>query len=138
MRKVPTVLLFAVFFIVGAAVGGCGGSIASKTEATLQTSLSAVNGARDVFFAWDKSHQEEIVESSLTQTQARDRLSEYREKQARVVQSFTVAYSTISAAAALLPLVEAGEAEERELVDLLIKSANAARAVLEAVEEVRK
>lgn len=125
--------------LVALLIVGCGGgSFVDKADKTLATSLAATNGARDEFLRWDALHQLELVDAATTEVEAEAALATYRKKRAPVVKAFTIAYSAIAAAAAILPLVEKGTKPERDLVKLLsdaVMAALAVKAVVEAVLE---
>jgi hypothetical protein len=86
-------LILAVFL----ALPACPGPDAKQKA--LQTSLTALNAARDGFVAWDKQHQEKIVENATSLEQGKAALATYRAKRAPVEQGFVVAYSALAAAA---------------------------------------
>lgn len=114
----------------------CGGAKQTATR-SLATALTATNGARDAFVKWDKSHQLELVAGATTKAAAEAALERYRKKRQTVVRSFTIAYSTIAAAAAMIPLVEADKKPRSALGSLLIEAAQAAQAVVDAVKAIR-
>jgi len=115
----------------------CGSSFVDRTQSTLNTSLVATNAARDEFVAWDKAHQQELVATSETQQEAADKLAEYRKKRAPILRSFTVAYATIGAAAAMLPLIDKGLKKEADLVPLLTDIVRATIAIRDAYQAIR-
>jgi hypothetical protein len=117
---------------------GCGGaSFTDTTSKTLNTSLAATNAARDQFIAWDKAHQLEIVDGADTKEEAQAALAAYRAKRAPVLKAFTIAYTSIAAAAAMIPLVERGIEKDLNLIPLLVDVAHAAVAVKDAYEAIR-
>ena len=97
----------------------------SAREKALSTTLASLNAARDGFVAWDKEHQESIVQETYdeggTRADAVRKLADYRRKAARIDQAFVLAYSALAAAA--LDLSVAG----------LISAAADARKVYEAI-----
>ncbi len=118
LRRQPT--LFLLFLLAMFACGGCGAS----REKTLNTTLTAVNAAREGFMAWDEAHQTAIVERATSLESGRAELVAYREKQAKVVHAIVTAYVTIGLAASgdgsLQALVSAMVNLKRE-VDALMK-----------------
>lgn len=116
----------------------CGGSIAEKTNKALGTAIVATNAARDQFTEWDKGHQLAIVDKATTREQAESGLKEYRQKRQKIVQAFTVAYTSMASAAAMVPLVHAGTKKDRDLIELLVASVEAVQSVVSSVKEIRE
>jgi hypothetical protein len=115
----------------------CGGGIASRAHKTLAISLSAANAARDSFTAWDKDHQLEIVHNATTREEAEAKLAAYRHTRADVLAGFTVAYTSIAAAAAVIPLVARGDRQELDLIGLVAQAAKATAEVQAAIKALR-
>lgn len=113
------------------------GDAASRADTTLATSLAATNAARDAFVSWDEEHQLDIVHRASTPEAAQEALRTYRNTRQKVIQAFTSAYTTIAAAAALIPLVDAGKASEVELLRLLADAAQATALAKQAIESIR-
>ena len=116
-------LLGAVVF----ALTACPGPDAK--ERALRSSLTALNAARDGFVAWDKDHQQKIVEEATSLEDGKSKLAAYRAKREPVTQGFVVAYSAIAAAAldrSAAMIVEAAVAakEVYDLVKLLTGASN--------------
>ncbi len=130
MRRIAPVALVALL------VASCGGSFVDNASKTLATSLTATNAARDEFLRWDQDQQLGIVDAATTAKEAKTTLAAYRTRRGPVLKAFTVAYSSIAAAAAILPLVEAGTKPERDLVKLLSHAVVAALAVKDAVKTI--
>lgn len=116
----------------------CGGSLAERTNKSLGTALSATNAASAQFTKWDKQHQLDIVDKASTRKEAEDGLREYRDKRQRIIQSFTVAYSSMASAAAMVPLVQAGEKSDADLIGLLAESVGAVQTVISSLKEIRE
>ncbi len=127
--------IYATIVLLLAACGG--GSISHKTNDSVQVSLTATNKARTQFTAWDKQHQLSIVDKAQTRDQAESELQSYREKRQKIIQAFTVAYSSMAAASALVPLVQAGERVEKDLLGLLVDAAMAVQSVIASIQEIR-
>jgi hypothetical protein len=68
-------------------------------QKALQTSLTALNAARDGFLAWDKNHQQKIVDEATSLEAGKAALAAYRAKREPVTQAFVVAYSALAVAA---------------------------------------
>lgn len=133
MRKYAVgLVIFALLF-----AAACGGSFTDKAQKTLATSLEATNAARDSFLAWDKDHQQAIVEKASTREAGEAQLAAYRQTRRAVVKAFTVAYTAIAAAAATIPLVDAGEKSEGALTALLFTATDSVAGVQKAIETVR-
>lgn len=93
-------------------------------EKALNTSLLAVNSARDGFMVYDLKEQEAIVERATSLESGKAELVAYRERRAKVIRAFVVAYLAIGVAAS-------------KTDDLSLKSAMLALADLtRAVDEV--
>lgn len=127
--------IYATIVILLAACGG--GSISHKTNEAVKVALTATNEARTQFTAWDKQHQLSIVDKAQTREQAESELQSYREKRQKIIQAFTVAYSSMAAASALVPLVQAGERVEKDLLGLLVDAAMAVKSVIASIQEIR-
>jgi hypothetical protein len=132
--KIKTSLAAAMLILWTA----CGGSIAERTNKALSTALTATNAARDQFTQWDKQHQLDIVDKASTREEAEGGLKEYREKRQKIIQAFTVAYTSMASAAAMVPLVQAGEKKDRDLIMLLANSVEAVQSVIASVKEIRE
>ena len=128
------------YFILLALLVGCGSraQFVKRSNATLSTALAATNAARSAFVDWDRSHQKSIVDSAKSAAEATAKLSSYRAKRRAVIRSFTVAYSSIAVAAALLPLVEKGTRKELELVAVITAAVQAVAAVKAAMDAFDK
>lgn len=126
--------LVAITLVLCAA---CGGSISERANKSISTALSATNAASDQFTKWDKQHQLDIVDRATTREDAESGLREYREKRQRIVQAFTVAYTSMATAAATVPLVQAGEKSDRDLIKLLAESIGAVQTVISSIKEIR-
>ena len=133
MPRPRSIHLISVLLVAAA----CGGSFTDKANKTLATSLAATNGARDSFLAWDKDHQLGLVDKATSKEEAVAALAVYREKRAPVLQAFTVAYSVIGAAAALIPLIERGEKKDFDLIPLLVDAASATSDIRAAIDTIR-
>ena len=128
--------IYATIVILLSACGG--GSISHKTNEAIKVALTATNEARTQFTAWDKQHQLSIVDKAQTREQAESELQSYREKRQKIIQAFTVAYSSMAAASALVPLVQAGEKKEKDLFVLLVDAAMAVKSVIASIQEIRE
>ena len=116
--RVPLILAFLL------ALSACPGPDAKQKA--LQTSLTALNAARDGFVVWDKNHQQKIVDEATSLEQGKAALAAYRAKRAPVEQGFVVAYSALATAAlerSAAMILEAALAakEVYKLVKLLTK-----------------
>lgn len=128
--RTRVIVAFIALFVVG-----CSGSqFVKRSSSTLSIALTATNAARNAFVDWDKSHQSALVDAATDSTSAAAKLAAYRNKRRRVVRAFTVAYSSIAVAAALVPLVEQGARKEYELVAMIAAAVNAAAAVKAAID----
>lgn len=116
----------------------CGGSITERTGQALGTALGATNAAADQFTAWDKQHQLDIVDRAKTREEAESGLADYRGKRKKIVQAFTVAYSSIASAAVMIPLVEAGTEKSTKLLAMLSDAVGAVKTVLDSIQDIRK
>lgn len=133
-RIVPLMLLLAV---------ACGPK-KSETPATdtadkaLSTALAAANAARDSFVEWDKAHQLAIIDDAATREEGAAALAVYRDKRGKVLRAFVAAYASISAAAALVPLVERGERRDADLIGLITEAVAAVQAVKHAIDAIKE
>lgn len=122
------------FVVIVLLVAACGGSFTDRAHKTLATSLVAANAARDQFVAWDVNHQQQIVEAAADAESGRAQLAAYRKQRGPVLRAFTLAYTTIAAAAALIPLVDHAGRSESDLARALIDAAAACAAAKTALE----
>jgi hypothetical protein len=134
MRRRRSTLTPALFAL---ALAGCGGSLADKASKTLATSLAATNAARDSFVSWDEKHQLAIVDEAGSREAGEVALKSYRGKRQKVIYAFTVAYTTIAAAATLIPLIEAGEKKDADLTRLVLDAVVAATAIKDAIAAIQ-
>jgi hypothetical protein len=88
---------FSLILVLLLALPACPGP--DSKQKALQTSLTALNAARDGFVAWDKSHQQKIVDGATSLEQGKAALAAYRAKREPVEQGFVVAYSALAVAA---------------------------------------
>ena len=130
--------MIKIFLTTLLVVTACGGSIAERTNKSLSTALLATDSARDQFTKWDAQHQLEIVNKAASREQAETDLASYREKRQKIIQSFTVAYTSMASAAAMVPLVVAGEKKDRDLIALLISAVAAVQSVVSTIKEIRE
>ena len=93
-RSTAHVSLLSLVFVL---LSACPGP--DSKQKALQTSLTALNAARDGFLAWDKNHQQKIVDEATSMEQGKAALAAYRSKREPVVQGFVVAYSALAVAA---------------------------------------
>lgn len=119
---------------------GCGSraQFVKRSSTTLSIALVATNAGRSAFVDWDKSHQKSIVEAAKSVEEATTKLKSYRTNRRVVIRAFTVAYSSIAVAAALIPLVEKGVRKELELVAVITAAVQAAAAVKAALDALDK
>lgn len=85
-----------MFLVMLVATPACSGS---KRTRTLQTTLAAVNAARDGFIAWDKQHQLELVKNASSRDETDKSLGDYHKRREPVVTGFEVVYRAIALAA---------------------------------------
>ena len=131
-RTIAPVVVLALLAV------GCGGaSFTSTAHKALNTSLASTNAARDQFLAWDKAHQMEIVDVADTKEAAQAGLAAYRAKRLPVIKAFTIAYTSIGAAASLIPLVDKGIKKDTDLIPLLGDVAAAVGAVKQAYDAIK-
>lgn len=108
-RRLLFEALFGVALILVAArlLTGC----APAREAAIETSLGALNAARDGFVVMDADFQRRIVEEADSEAAARVALVAYRAKRQELVQAFELGYTAVALAA-----VTVGPERERNLV----------------------
>lgn len=94
----PHFLLATLCFLLFASslVSACS---KGQRQTTLHATVLAVNAARDGFLAWDRAHQDSIVQAATTREEAERKLAEYRKSQDKIRDGFTVAYETLAVAA---------------------------------------
>lgn len=132
-RMKPRARHAALFLILCAA---CGGNFVDRANQTLGTALAATNAAKEAFVEWDAQIQLRIVERAASRDEADTKLAAYRDARGSVVAAFSIAYSSLSAAAAMIPLIESGVKKEIDVLGLIEQSVIAAVAVRDAVKEI--
>lgn len=76
------------------------GCAANQRRDTLRDSLMALNVSRDTFVAWDRGHQQAILDAAPSKPDFERAIAEYRATQHKVVESFLVAYRALAVALA--------------------------------------
>lgn len=120
--QAPALWLFvSIFLILMVAVPSCSGT--TQRTKTLQTTLVAVNAARDGFVAWDRQHQHELVEKATSKDDALLAIDAYHKKREPITSSFEVVYRAVAVAATQTDEVslKAALAKAGELYDALKK-----------------
>jgi hypothetical protein len=96
----PAFLLYlGVFFAcigLAAAPAAC---TKNQRVNTIQTSLVAVNVARDGFTAWDLQHQSAIVDAASSRDEAEQKIAAYKAARDPVIAGFEIAYRALAMAA---------------------------------------
>lgn len=95
----------------------------SQRTDTLHAALVSVNAARDGFIAWDREHQQTIVDQASTKEDAFKALESYRTARQPVMDSFEVAYRALALAATQTddPSLQAALALSGDLIDAVKK-----------------
>lgn len=92
-----SVLAFAgAMFVIAASLGGCGGNQRMKV---VQSSVLAVDTARDVFLVYVAEHQAKIVADATSREEAEQKVASFQAKRAKVDEGFTLAYDALKLAA---------------------------------------
>lgn len=89
--QVKQVALIVALF----ATMACGMSARQKAIDISYTTLKASQAA---FVVWDADHQQSIVDHATSAEDGKAKLAAYREKQAKVMLSFSTAWSALAAA----------------------------------------
>jgi len=91
----------------------------NRRQETLHDSIVAVNAARDGLTAWDRNHQQEIVDKATSREDGEAQLAAYRERRKTVADSFELAYRLIAVAATQNddPSLKAALTAAAEIVD---------------------
>lgn len=143
-RAIVTLFVLCAYVTLGyAAVSiptGCSGPsqqhVVERAGSVATTALAAVNAARDNFLEWNSAHELDIVDHATSMEEGTRNLAEYRERRQVVTAAFQAAYGAIAAAAALLPLAEAGKVTQVMLLDALSEVATAIEAIRGAVDAI--
>lgn len=109
------ILLLALLLLFTASVS----CTKNQRSETLRDSVVAVNAARDGFTAWDRVHQQEIVDKATSHENGESQLAAYRERRKVVADSFELAYRLLAIAATQNddPSLKAALAASAEIVD---------------------
>jgi len=137
---VPVVVPLIIAGILLLTCSGCGGAAtaADRANRSIAATLEAVNAAHEGFVEWDKAHQDEVLAASGSQEEYDAKIAAYRVDRGQVTQAFVAVYSTIAAAAGIVPLVGAGKATVADLLAALEGVADATVDVKRAIDELRK
>lgn len=109
-----------ILIVVPLILSACG---PNQQQKALRVALTSVNVARDGFLAWDREHQQAVVDRAANADQARARLDAYRRERNAVSAAFETAYKVI-AIAAIEPTKENLKAVARAVFDLLTRVDN--------------
>lgn len=114
-------MFVSLFLVMIAITPGCSGP--TKRTRTLQTTLTAVNAARDGFVAWDRQHQHELVEKATTKDAANQAIDAYHKKREPITTSFEIVYRAVAMAATQTDelSMQAALAKAGELYDAIKK-----------------
>ena len=123
--------------VVACVATGCGGGIVNRAEKSIRYAYAATTAARDGFVEWDRLHQADLVAGAANRESGEAALAAYRSRRQPVLRAFTAAYTTLAAAAAIVPLVAKGMRPERDLVSLLADAAAAVVEVRTAVDSLK-
>lgn len=91
------VLAFAgSMFVIAASLGGCGGNQRMKV---VQSSVLAVDTARDVFLVYVQEHQLKIVADATSREESEQKVATFTAKRDKVDEGFKIAYDALKLAA---------------------------------------
>lgn len=124
--------VIALVFMLAATACGAGAS-RERAAGALGTTLVAINAARDSFAAWDREHQQGIVDDAVTGPEAESRVRAYRVRRVKVAQAFLGAYAALVVANAAL----AATGDDAQLGERLEQAFTAAVALRGALDELR-
>lgn len=93
----------------------------SQRADTLHASVVSVNAARDGFVAWDREHQQSIVDHATSHEDGVAALATYRSKRGPIMDTFEVAYRALAVAATQTddPSLKAALAVSADLIDAI-------------------
>lgn len=119
-RVLAIVELVGVLLLATSLTSAC---TQSQRTDTLHSAVVSVNAARDGFVAWDREHQQTIVDQATTHDDGVKALSDYRVKRQPVMDSFEVAYRALALAATQTddPSLKAALAMSGDLIDAVKK-----------------
>lgn len=90
------VLGFAgAMFVISSSLGGCGGNQRMKV---VQSSMLAVDTARDVFLVYVQEHQAKIVADAKSREEAEQKVAAFKAKRDKVDEGFSIAYDALKLA----------------------------------------
>lgn len=140
LHVLPVVMPIIIAAILLLTCSGCGGAAkaADRANRSIAATLEAVNAAHEGFVEWDKIHQDEVLAASGSQEEYDAKVAGYRLERGKVTQAFVAAYSTIAAAAGIVPLVGAGKATIADLLAALEGVADATVDVKRAIDLIQK
>lgn len=95
---IASYFLSLVCFVLFASQLGAACSNAQRHD-TIHASLVSVNAARDGFLAWDRRHQQTIIDRAASREDAKRELGDYRATQTQVTEWFAVVYQALATAA---------------------------------------
>ena len=121
LLSVRAALAWSIFVLAATSlVAACN---QSQRSDTLHTAVVSVNAARDGFVAWDREHQQTIVDQATTHDDGAKALSDYRFKRQPVMDTFEVAYRALALAATQTddPSLKTALAVSGDLIDAVKK-----------------
>lgn len=93
---VPSLVLHAVVFAALLVGVSCNKNQRAKS---IHATLVAVDAARDGFVAWDREHQQALVDKATSREEGVAALEQYRGRRQVVVDGFEVTYRALAVAA---------------------------------------
>lgn len=134
--KLEIGMLLAGSILVASALEGCGAGVREKAETTVEVAYTATSALSSSFVAWDKAHQEALVESSSTQEEAEGKLDAYRSGPRKKVEAaFVVAFDALGIAA--LAVADTGQADFTHLVSDALLAAVRVKEALDALRSMK-
>jgi hypothetical protein len=92
MMKKPALFVLLIAFVIAA----CGGNVGRQQ--TLLATLITVDATKDAFVAFDRAHQDAIVDAATSKDEAKAKVAEWRKTQQRIASLFEAAYDALHAA----------------------------------------
>lgn len=124
---------FLAMFLI--TVIGCGTNVRNVANRSIEISYHTLKSAESTYHRINESAQLEIVETSKTLSEAKDKTSAYREKAKKIYKAFTIAYTAIGAASTAIAFSDIGKLDEHELIVLILDAKTAVEQVIELIKQ---
>lgn len=122
--------ILIIFFLLSA----CGANVRNIAERSAEISYHALKSAEATYHKINENTQLEIVETSKTMQEAKEKTSVHRAKAKKVYKAFTIAYTAIGAASTAISFADIGKLDNAELIKLILDAKEAVEQVINLIK----